>query len=103
MTQTTEEITTIETIPATEAEQADETTNNPPPPRQWGTLEDHFLVVQYLMPGQQGVPCFGGKEISEFIRNWEKMANKYRLSTATKIESVVDYCALEMKFSAKAS
>ena len=25
------------------------------------------------------------------------MANKYRLSTATKIESVVDYCAPKMK------
>ena len=30
------------------------------------------------------------------------MANKYQLSTATKIESVVDYCASEMKNSVKA-
>ena len=30
------------------------------------------------------------------------MANKYRLSTAAKIESVVDYCAPEMKNSVKA-
>ena len=30
------------------------------------------------------------------------MGNKYRLSTATKIESVVDYCAPEMKNGVKA-
>ena len=30
------------------------------------------------------------------------MANKYRLSTATKIESAVDYCAPEMKNGVKA-
>ena len=30
------------------------------------------------------------------------MANKYRLSTTTKIESVVDYCAPEMKNGVKA-
>ena len=40
---------------------------------------------------------FGGKEISEFLRNWEQMAKKYQLSTAIKIESVVDYCTLDMK------
>ena len=54
------------------------------------------------MPGKQGTPCFGGMEIAEFLRNWERMANKYRLSTATKIESVVDYCAPEMKISMRA-
>ena len=54
------------------------------------------------MPRQQGALCFGGKEISESLRNWERMANKYRLSTATKIESVVDYCTPEMKNSVKA-
>ena len=102
-TETTEEITTIESMPATQAEQPGETTNSTPtPPRQWGTLEDHLLAVQCPMPGQQGAPCFGGKEILEFLRIWERMANKYRLSTATKIESVVDYCAPEMKNSVKA-
>ena len=54
------------------------------------------------MLGQQGVPCFGGKEISEFLRNWEGMANNYRLSTATQIESVVDYCTPDMKNSMNA-
>ena len=101
-TKTTEHITTIETMPTTQAEQPGETTNNPPPPRQWGTLEHHLFAIQCPMPGQQGAPCFGGKEISEFMRNWERMANKYQLSTATKIESVVDDCALEMKNSVKA-
>ena len=101
-TEITEEITTIGTMPTTQTEQPGETTNDPPPPRQWGTLEHHLLAVQCPMPGQQGAPCFGGKEISEFLRNWERMANKYRLSTATKIESVVDYCTPEMKNSVKA-
>ena len=54
------------------------------------------------MTGQLGVPCFIGMEISEFLRNWDWMANKYPLSTATKIESVVDYSALEMKNGIKA-
>ena len=90
-TETTEEITTIERMPATQAEQPGETTNSPPPlPRQWGTLEDNLLAVQCPMPGQQAAPCFGGNEISEFLRNWERMSTKYRLSTATRIESVVD-------------
>ena len=102
-TETNEEITTIESMPATQAEQPGEKTNSPPPPpRQWGTLEDHLLAVQCPMPGQQGVPCCRGKEISEFLRNWETMGNKYRLSTATKIESVVDYWAPEMKNGVKA-
>ena len=102
-TETTEEITTIESMPATQAEQPGETMNSPPPPpRQWGTLEDHLLAVQCPMPGQQGAPCFRGKEISEFLRNWELMAKKDRLSMETKIESVVDYCAPEMKNGVKA-
>ena len=102
-TETTEEITTIESMPVTQAEQPDETTNSPPPPpRQWEKLEDHLLAVQCPMPGQQGAPCFGGREITEFLRNWKRMANKYRSSTATKIESVVDYCTPEMGNSVKA-
>ena len=102
-TESTEEITTIESMPATQGEQPGETRNSPPRPlRQWGTLEDHLLAVQCPMPGQQGALCFRGKEISKFLRNWERMANKYPLSTATKIESVVDYCAPEMKNGAKA-
>ena len=102
-TETTEKITIIESMPATQAEQPGETTNSPPPPpRQWGTLEDHLLAVQCPMRGQQGAPCFRGKEISEFLRNWDRMANKYRLSTTTKIEYVVDYCAPEMKNGVKA-
>ena len=101
-TENTEENTTIETMPTTQAEQPGEMTNNPPLPRQWGRLEDHLLAVQCPMPGQQGAPCFGVKEISEFLRNWERMANKYQLSTATKIKSVVDYCVPEMKNGVKA-
>ena len=102
-TEATKEITNIEKKPTTQAEQPGETTNSPPPPpRQWGTLEDHLLAVQCPMPGQQGEPHFGGKEISDHVRHWERMANKYRLSTATKIKSMVDYCALEMKNGIKA-
>ena len=89
-------------MPTLQTEQPGETTNDPPPPRQWGTLDNHLLAVQCPMPGQQGALCFGGKEISQFLRNWERMANKYRLSTAAKIESVVDYCAPEMRNSMKA-
>ena len=65
-------------------------------------LDDHLLTVQCLMPGQQGAPYFGGKEILEFLRNWEWMANKYQLSTAAKINSVVDYCSPDMKNSVNA-
>ena len=102
-TETTEEITTIQSMPATQAEHPGETTNSPPPQlRKWGTLEDHLLGVQCPMPGQQGAPCFRGKEISEFSRNWKQMKNKYQLSTSTKIESVVDYCEPEMKNGVKA-
>ena len=89
-------------MPTMQTEQPGETTNHPPPPRQWGALDDHLLAIQCPMPGQQGAPCFGGKEISEFLRNWERMAKKYQLSTTAKIESVVDYCAPEMKNSVKA-
>ena len=58
-TETTEEITIIEPMPTTQAEQPGETTNNPRPPRQWGTLDNHLLAIQYPMPGQQGAPCSG--------------------------------------------
>ena len=90
-------------MPTTQAEQPGATTASPPPlPRQWGMLENHLLAVQCSMPGQQGAPCIGGREIMEFLRNWEQMANKYRLSTATKIVSVVDDAAPEMKNCVKA-
>ena len=97
MTATTEKFTTIETMPTTQAEQLGKTMNNPPPPGQWGTLGDHLLAIQCLMQGQQGVLCLGGREILDVLRNWEWMANKYWLRTATKIESVVDYCTPDMK------
>ena len=96
-TETTEENTTIQTMPTTQVEQLGKTRNNPPPPRQRGTLEDHLLAFQCRMPGQQVALCFRGKEISALLRNWEWMANKYQLSTATKIDSVVDYCTPEIK------
>ena len=57
-TKTTEENTTIETMPTTQAEQPGETTNNPPSLRQWGTLEDYLLAIQCPMPGKQGAPRF---------------------------------------------
>ena len=101
-TVTTEENTTIETMPTIQAEQPGKTTRNAsPPPRQSGTLEDHLLAIQCLLPGQPGAPRFGGMEISEFKRNCERIANKDRLSTVTKIESVVDYCSPEVKNSVK--
>ena len=96
-TATTEEITTNKTILTTPAEQPGEMTNYPPPLIQWGLLEDFLLAVQCQIPGRQVALCFGGKEIFEFLRNWERMANICRLSTATKIESVVDYCMRDMK------
>ena len=65
-------------------------------------LEVNIFAVLCPMPGQRGETCFRGMEISEFFRNCKQMANKYRLSTATKIESVVDYCMLYMKNSVKA-
>ena len=94
---TTKQITTIETMPTMQAEQLGETTNNSPPPRQWGTLDDHLLAMQCPMPGEQGATCFRGKEILEFLMNWERMANKYRLSMTAKIDFEVDYYSPEMK------
>ena len=96
-TETTEEIATIETMPTTQGEQPAKTRNNPPTPQtQWGTLEYHLLGVLCPMLGQQGGPSFRGMEISELMRNWERMAFNYRLSTVTKIESVMEYCMPEM-------
>ena len=97
MTETAKEITPIKTMPTTQAEQRGETTNNPPLPRQWGLLDDHILAVQCPMPGQHGAPWFGGTDISEFLRYWEWMANKYQLRMAAKIYSVVDYCSPDMR------
>ena len=102
MMETTKENTTIDTMPTKQAERPGETTINSPPMRQWGMLEDHLLTIQYPMPGQQGAPCFRGKEILKLLRNWERMANKYRLSTVTKIKSMVDYFTPDMKTSVNA-
>jgi hypothetical protein len=52
-----------------------------------------ILAVQFPLPGQPGAPSFDGKDISNFLRNWERFTGKYRYTDDRKIADLADYCS----------
>src|SRR5205807_4861022 len=70
-----------------------------PTPPAWANA--HLLAVQWPMPGQQGAPYFTGSEISEFLRGWERMVTRFKLSAEEKVENIVEYCDLDTRRSMK--
>jgi hypothetical protein len=55
-----------------------------------------MLAVQCPLPGQPGAPSFAGKDISIFLRNWERFTAKYRFSPERKVTEFIAYCDPEL-------
>ena len=53
-----------------------------------------FLAAQCPLPGQPGAPCFDGKEVTRFVRSWERFSERYRLTSEKMVKDLVDYCEL---------
>ena len=53
---------------------------------------NQLLVVQCPLPSQPGAPCFNGKEVTRFIRSWERFVEKYRISAEKMVRELIDYC-----------
>ena len=51
-----------------------------------------LLTFQCPLPGQHGAPLFNGKEVTRFVRGWERFAEKYRFSAEKMVEELSDYC-----------
>ena len=51
-----------------------------------------LLAAQCPLPGQPGAPCFNGKEVTRFIRSWERFTEKYRITADRMVRDLVDYC-----------
>jgi len=45
-----------------------------------------FLAAQCPLPGQPGAPCFDGKEVSRFVRSWERFSERYRLTKEKMVQ-----------------
>ena len=55
-----------------------------------------LLAALFPQPGQPGAPLFDGKDVSVFLRKWERFAAKYQFSPERKIADLVDYCEPEL-------
>src|SRR5437660_8212051 len=48
--------------------------------------------VQCPLPGQQGAPLFTGKDVTAFLRGWQRFAANYRFMAERRITNLADYC-----------
>jgi hypothetical protein len=48
------------------------------------------------LPEQPGAPHFDVKEVSRFVRSWERFAEQYRFATERIVTDLEDYCALSI-------
>src|SRR5437660_1798352 len=51
-----------------------------------------LLAAQCPLPGQPGAPCFDGKEVTRFVRAWERFVEKYRITMEKMVRDLIDYC-----------
>src|SRR5205085_7726467 len=48
--------------------------------------------VQCPLPGQQGAPLFTGKDVTTFLRGWQRFAANYRFTAERRMTDLADYC-----------
>ena len=51
-----------------------------------------LLAAQILLPGQPGAPDFDGKEVTKFVRSWERFSERYKIAEEKMVNELVDYC-----------
>ena len=51
-----------------------------------------FLAVQIPLLGQPGAPYFDGKEVTKFVRSWERISERYKIADEKMVNELVDYC-----------
>ena len=51
-----------------------------------------FLAAQIPLPGQPGAPYFNGKEVTKFVRSWERFSERYKIADEKMVNKLVDYC-----------
>jgi hypothetical protein len=59
------------------------------PEQEWAR---RVLSTHFPRPGQPGAPRFDGKNVSEFLEEWEDLASEYDLSDEQKVTKIVRYC-----------
>ena len=53
------------------------------------------MVMPALLPGQSGAPHFDGKDITKFLKTWERFATRYKLTPEEKVYELMEYCDSE--------
>src|SRR5437588_13054715 len=48
--------------------------------------------IQCALPGQQGAPLFTGKDVTAFLRGWQRFAANYRFTAERRMTDLADYC-----------
>src|SRR5437588_549907 len=48
--------------------------------------------VQCPLPGQQGASLFTGKDVTAFLRGWQRFAANYRFTAERRMTDLADYC-----------
>src|SRR5205085_7878393 len=47
---------------------------------------------QCPLPGQQGAPLSMGKDVTTFLRGWQRFAANYRFTAERRMTDLADYC-----------
>ena len=53
-----------------------------------------FLAAQIPLLGQPGAPYFDGKEVTKFVRSWERFSERYKIADEKMVNELVDYCEM---------
>ena len=53
-----------------------------------------FLAAQIPLPGQPGAPYFDGKEVTKFVRSWERFSERYKIADEKMVNELVEYCEM---------
>ena len=48
--------------------------------------------MQIPLLGQPGVPYFDGKEVTKFVRSWERFSERYKIADEKIVNELLDYC-----------
>ena len=52
--------------------------------------------VQCPLPGQQGAPLFTGKDVTAFLRGWQRFAVNYPFTAERGMTDLADYCEVRV-------
>ena len=53
------------------------------------------MVMPAPLPGQLGAPHFDSKDITKFLKTWERFATRYKLTPEEKVYELLEYCDSE--------